>query len=70
MVVPKSINDICQSIVLPADEDVSRAGIVIDNICYAILVIPIARCVKDKSQIVGKGFNGVIWSLTGTICDI
>jgi hypothetical protein len=44
--VTKGLNDVGQGIVLPADEDVAGAGVAVDGVGNAVLIIAAAVCAK------------------------
>ena len=44
---------------LPADQNVSAASVVVDNLGNALLVITVARGVNGDTQVSGQGLDGV-----------
>jgi hypothetical protein len=48
-----------QGIVLPADEDVARAIVIIHDVRNAVLIVAIAADIDGETQIVGQGLDGL-----------
>jgi hypothetical protein len=70
ILVSQGLYDIMQIIVLPADQDVSWAVVVVDDISDTVLVITVAGGVDGNAEIFSERLNSLKRALTGTILDI
>ena len=56
-----------QVAVLPADQDISWAAVVVHDISHAVLVITTAGGVNSDTEVLSERLNGLKWTLAGTI---
>lgn len=68
ILVAERLDNVRQSIVLPADQDVSWSAIALDYTCDTVLIVTLARRVNRQAERVRQRDHGVVWALLGTIC--
>ena len=62
--VTQGSHNVGQRIVLPADQDVSAASVVVHDLSHTVLVVTVAGGVNGDTQIGGQGLDSV--QRTGT----
>ena len=56
-----------QVAMLPADQDISWAVVVVHDISHAVLVITAAGGINSDTEVLSERLNGLKWTLAGTI---
>lgn len=67
IVVAQSTGNVGQGIVLPAYQDVARAGVVVHDVGNAVGVVALARGVDNHAERVGERLDGVVGALLRAI---
>jgi hypothetical protein len=65
--ITQLFNNVRQSFVLPADEDVARPGIVINDFLDAFRIVAATRGVDCQAQVLGERFDGLVGPVSGAI---
>jgi hypothetical protein len=68
ILITKVTNNIRQSIMLPANQNIARTSIPINNILDTARVIAITGNINRETKVLGQGFDSVVWALTFSTC--
>lgn len=64
IIVSERLDNICERVVLPADQDVASSAVALHEVFYAIRVVAVAGDINFKAEILGERFDRVVRSLS------